>query len=225
MVIGRLFPTPEAKLGSSGPDYARASREESGGDDLTTAVARLTLFPTPTASDADRTSATFERGNPTLTGTLLPTPTGTRYGSNQSPSPGAAVRPSLDTMATLLPTPVAADARSVRNATMPRSADAGGHQGWTLTDVALADRWGDLAAAVARHAAVLGRPAPYPTEPGAKGQPKLSGRFVEWLMGLDEGLVTDVPGLSQNDVLQVLGNGVVWQQALAGLRRIATRSV
>lgn len=30
---------------------------------------------------------------------LLPTPTATRYGNNQSDSPGAAVRPSLDTLA------------------------------------------------------------------------------------------------------------------------------
>jgi DNA (cytosine-5)-methyltransferase 1 len=33
-----LLPTPEAKLASSGPDYARANRAGSGGDDLTTKV-------------------------------------------------------------------------------------------------------------------------------------------------------------------------------------------
>jgi hypothetical protein len=37
----RLLPTPEAKLGSSGPDYARASRPDSGGDDLATWAQRL----------------------------------------------------------------------------------------------------------------------------------------------------------------------------------------
>jgi hypothetical protein len=37
-----LLPTPEAKLADSGPDYARAKREGSGGDDLTTALFRLT---------------------------------------------------------------------------------------------------------------------------------------------------------------------------------------
>jgi DNA (cytosine-5)-methyltransferase 1 len=36
----RLFPTPKAQ--PSGPDFARASREGSGGDDLATAVARAT---------------------------------------------------------------------------------------------------------------------------------------------------------------------------------------
>ena len=35
---GSLLPTPEAKLSDSGPDYARANRPGSGGDDLTTTV-------------------------------------------------------------------------------------------------------------------------------------------------------------------------------------------
>jgi hypothetical protein len=33
-----LLPTPEAKLSDSGPDYARANRAGSGGDDLTTTI-------------------------------------------------------------------------------------------------------------------------------------------------------------------------------------------
>ena len=37
----RLLPTPEAKLGSSGPDYARAARPGAGGDSLHEAVGRL----------------------------------------------------------------------------------------------------------------------------------------------------------------------------------------
>lgn len=41
---------------------------------------------------------------------MLPTPTATPYGNNQSPSAGAAVRPSLDSLAkNLLPTPRATD--------------------------------------------------------------------------------------------------------------------
>jgi hypothetical protein len=43
---GDLLPTPEAKLSDSGPDYARAGRAGSGGDDLTTTVHRM-LLPTP----------------------------------------------------------------------------------------------------------------------------------------------------------------------------------
>lgn len=46
----QLLPTPEAKLATSGPDYARMNREGSGGDDLATA---LHLLPTPKAGDAD----------------------------------------------------------------------------------------------------------------------------------------------------------------------------
>lgn len=45
-----LLPTPEAKLSDSGPDYARANREGSGGDDLTTTIHRH-LLPTPAVND------------------------------------------------------------------------------------------------------------------------------------------------------------------------------
>lgn len=37
-------------------------------------------------------------------------------------------------------------------------------------------------------------------------------------MGLPEGHVTAVPGLSRNDMLRLLGNGVVPEQAEAALR-------
>lgn len=37
-------------------------------------------------------------------------------------------------------------------------------------------------------------------------------------MGLPAGHVTDVPGISRNDQLKMLGNGVVPQQAAAALR-------
>jgi DNA (cytosine-5)-methyltransferase 1 len=42
--------------------------------------------------------------------------------------------------------------------------------------------------------------------------------FVEWLMGLPDGWVTDVPGITANEWLKMLGNGVVPQQAEAALR-------
>lgn len=38
------------------------------------------------------------------------------------------------------------------------------------------------------------------------------------MMGLPAGHVTDVPGLSRNDMLKALGNGVVPQQAAVALR-------
>lgn len=40
------------------------------------------------------------------------------------------------------------------------------------------------------------------------------------MMGLPEGWVTDVPGISRNDQLKALGNGVVPQQAAAALRHM-----
>ena len=42
----KMLPTPDAKLSASGPDYARATRPGSGGDDLTTTVTKH-LLPTP----------------------------------------------------------------------------------------------------------------------------------------------------------------------------------
>ena len=44
----RMWPTP--KSSPSGPDYARINRQESGGDDLATAVAR-TMWATPSSRD------------------------------------------------------------------------------------------------------------------------------------------------------------------------------
>jgi DNA (cytosine-5)-methyltransferase 1 len=83
--------------------------------------------------------------------------------------------------------------------------------------------WGSYGPAVARWEAVLGRPAPHPTEPGKTAE-RLSPAFVEWMMGLPEGWVTDVPGLSRNAQLKALGNGVVPQQAALALRLLLGRS-
>ncbi|GAB3852428.1 hypothetical protein ACFPIJ_58020 [Dactylosporangium cerinum] len=60
------------------------------------------------------------------------------YGTNQSLSPGAAVRPSLDSLAhgALLPTPTVAGSRSSANATAGRTIPLIGHPGRTLTDAA-----------------------------------------------------------------------------------------
>ena len=79
--------------------------------------------------------------------------------------------------------------------------------------------WGNYTPAIHRWEAVLGRPAPRPTEPGRTGE-RLSPRFVEWMMGLPEGWVTDVPGLSRNAQLKALGNGVVPQQAEHAIRHM-----
>jgi len=87
--------------------------------------------------------------------------------------------------------------------------------------------WGAYTAAVRRWER-LTRAAPAPTERGKTGQPRLSPAFVEWMQGLPAGWVTDVPGLTRNEQLKALGNGVVPQQAAQALRlllgdEVATR--
>lgn len=77
--------------------------------------------------------------------------------------------------------------------------------------------WGDYEPAIRRWEHFTGRPAVRPTEPGRTGE-RLSPRFVEWLMGLPAGWVTDVPGLARNAQLKALGNGVVPQQAALAVR-------
>jgi len=44
------------------------------------------------------------------------------------------------------------------------------------------------------------------------------------MMGLPEGWVTDVPGLTRAQQLRALGNGVVPQQAAAALRLLLHRA-
>jgi DNA (cytosine-5)-methyltransferase 1 len=77
--------------------------------------------------------------------------------------------------------------------------------------------WGPYEPAVRRWELILGRPAPDPTQTGKRGGQQLSPLFVEWMQGLPEGWVTAVPGLSRNEQLKLLGNGVVPAQAAAAL--------
>ena len=65
----------------------------------------------------------------------------------------------------------------------------------------------------------MGRRAPAPTELTVRGKHRLSPRFVEFMMGLPAGWVTDID-ISRNDQLKALGNGVVPQQAAAALRHM-----
>lgn len=54
---------------------------------------------------------------------------------------------------------------------------------------------------------------------------RLNPRFVEWMMGLPDGHVTDVPGLTRNEQLKLLGNGVVPQQAALAVRLLLPRAL
>lgn len=133
-------------------------------------------------------------------------------GRNLSPSEHATIRPSLETIA-FLPTPRASD-----------GAKGGPNQRGSSGDLGLAaavqpGRWGRYEAAIIRWEGILGRPAPDPTELGMRGAPRLSPRFVEWLMGLPDGHATDV--LARSAALRVLGNGVVPSQGAAAFRALA----
>lgn len=85
--------------------------------------------------------------------------------------------------------------------------------------------WGDYEPAIRRWEAVTGRIAPAPTNgDGKNGSHRLSARFVEFMMGLDDGHVTNPAiGLTRNEQLKALGNGVVPQQAALALRVLLER--
>lgn len=110
---------------------------------------------------------------------------------------------------TLLPTPRATDGTKGGPNQRGSSGDL------MLPSAVMPDRWGQYGPAIRRWESAIGRPVPDPTEPGRNGRPRLSPRFVEWLMGLEPGWVTDL--LPRNPALRVLGNGVVPQQAAHAL--------
>lgn len=77
-------------------------------------------------------------------------------------------------------------------------------------------QWGDNRFAIERWEQTIGRPAPDPTV-----DKKLNPVFVEWLMGLEPGWVTNPDiGIKRNDQLKALGNGVVPQQASLALKTL-----
>lgn len=62
-----------------------------------------------------------------------------------------------------------------------------------------------------------------PPNPNDAGD--LNPQFVEWMMGLPAGWVTDVPGISRTGQLHLLGNGVVPQQAAHALAILTDQAV
>lgn len=89
--------------------------------------------------------------------------------------------------------------------------------------VAAGRGWGEYGPAIRRWARVVGRPAPPGLVRGPDGGTVANARFTEWMMGLPEGWVCDVPGMTPAAARRLLGNGVVWQQASAAVRALLPR--
>lgn len=162
-----------------------------------------------------RSDAGGRGGAPAADGvTFLPTPKATNNENRQSLD---RYGPNLGMALGLLPTPSVADVEGGRKHRSGARSDE-----LLLNGLAHAQAFGQYAPAIARWEAALGRPAPAPTEPTGKGGAhRLSPRFVEWLMGLPDGWVTDTD-TTRNEQLKALGNGVVPQQAAAAVRHLLT---
>lgn len=92
-----------------------------------------------------------------------------------------------------------------------------------VTDRGHLHRWGKYADAVARWEHITGLEAPLPALLNESGGPRPAPSFVEWAMGLPSGWVTDpAPGLTSNQQLAALGNGVQPLQAAAALAAMLT---
>ena len=218
----RLLPTPVAGVfndGESVPSWlARRERQKQLGRNgngigtpLTIAVA---LLPTPLASDsAPEHAVGGKRPSGAKRQTGLPEVI-IRCLAGQEQQARERLLPTPDTGCS----PHGHGRRGGRLATGTRAAPA-----WTprpppsAAPGSRASGWGEYEPAIRRWEHVLGCPAPPPAEPGPAGRPRLSAAFAEWMMGIP-GLVTGVTGIPRTGQLRVIGNGVVPQQAAAGLR-------
>ena len=211
--LGTLMPTPTAS------DHKAGRHPEGTGHSLTQAVQ---LLPTPVAQPSGNSPSEHLRKKPGRervtdlaiivennllpTGGLLPTPQATN-----APRSSAGYGPNLHEIARgLLPTPSASDAIMG----LPRTSGRPPEKSTKLATRLEYTAFGTYAPAIARWEQVTGRAAPPPTTPPRRpgGKPQLSARFVEWLMGLPDGHVTDLD-LPREHQLRLLGNGVVPQQA------------
>jgi len=185
----------------------------------------LTLLPTPRTTDGNGAGQHGDGGaeiRTTIT-VLLPTVTAADAGSSGGSTPSdvtltdAVVRTecgTIDNPRHLLPTPTAAPYGNNQSDSPGASVRP---PLWALTPELWPGRWGRYAAAVARHEATFGTPAPSPTEPGKNG-PRLNRALPAWMMCLPQ--ITATPGLTRNQAIEVAGNGVVPAQAEAAFRTL-----
>lgn len=237
-----LLPTPAARDAGRGAGYGSTP-----GRPLSEAI--VDLLPTPRATDGTK-GGPNQRGSsgdlmlPSAVA-MLPTPRATRGGSGTEtvdllPTPRSVFRTSRGAVLKHSSHPSLEQAVEISQGEMPREltswdeapdswqpASTGGISEDALfaapKQVAAASLFGKYTAAITRHERALGRPAPAPTITGARGGKKLNPAFVEWMMMLPPGHVTAVPGVTVNEMLAMLGNGVVPAQAAAALRFLLTR--
>ncbi|MFE2326089.1 DNA (cytosine-5-)-methyltransferase [Streptomyces sp. NPDC059385] len=181
---------------------AEGRNEPADGRDAAAGSARgLSLMPTPTVADS-RGTRNFTSGRSE----------GAKFNAGKT----------LTDVAWLLPTPKASDGPHGG----PNQRDTNGNYYLPGIAVRLDRDWVsvdgiDYGPAIRRWEGVLGRPAPEPTEPGQRGNRRITARFVEWAMGADDGWFTDpaleIPRAQQ---IKIGGNGVVTRQAIEGYRRL-----
>lgn len=211
----QLMPTPKADDGRAGSPNNKGSA-----GDLTLPSAALSLLPTPGArdyKDASASPATLNRHSPPIIA-LLPSPDASMATGGRTRSPEALARGdhqvNLSDVPRLVPTPSTAGGGE-----RTRSGDRSDEL--LLAGVAQEHQnsWGPYEPAIRRWECMLGRVAPWATEPSPRSKKgRLSPRFVEWMQGWAEGWVTSIPNLSRNQQLKILGNGVVPQQAAEAVR-------
>lgn len=220
-----MLPTPTAVYGGGTPEAHLARKPGRSKVTDLRMVAEYELLRTPCAAEDEggplHPDVARERGQTlrltgqilALTGDLLPTPRSSdTNGAGHHGAGGADLR----TVAAeeLMPTP------SVADVTGGRKARSGARSNELLLNgLAAQELFGRFAPAIRRWEAVLGRSAPAPTErTGRKSGARLSPYFVEWMMGLPAGWVTDPDiGLTRSQQLKALGNGVVPQQGAAAI--------
>lgn len=239
-----FLPTPTAQLNAPAPwkegvDWwlqSRATRNLEG-----VLTGNTPLLPTPVARDSEGGNFNPSEKKPASEHSLntvilrqaknlLPTPVARDYMG----IPGDNVQmASLPREISLLPTPMAGEDvhnwrdHHGRNKTLRYTLsemddrwEKRRQENLSVTE----SRWGRYSSAIFLWENTLARKAPEPTEPtGRNGNPRLSPKFVEWMQGLPEGWVTDVPGLTRRGQLHSLGNGVVPQQAEMALRLLLER--
>lgn len=183
----------------------------------------LPLLPTPTVADANRGPDFAKRDRPGAGGDDLVTTVARLFPRDRAD--------------VLFKTPTANLGRN-GSAQHPEKRKAGGH-GPTLEDEVVfllnvtpedelpdtgphspAEWWGPYAPAVYRWEKIRQTAAPVPVIRGPRGGVKLSAVFAEWLMGLESGWVTSVPGLTHAEMLERIGNGVVPHQAFMAFREL-----